>query len=80
MKLKLELSLVCTSPETARGLQQVLEPDNVGVPEGQRFSMRRKGSLLLFVVESKDLMSALSSMEGLLSDISLFRDVSMLAE
>jgi hypothetical protein len=75
MKLKFELCVVCSNSTAARNLASVLQPDNRGVPKDQRFSMERKVHSLFFLVESERIMSALSSIEGVLSDVRLFREV-----
>jgi tRNA threonylcarbamoyladenosine modification (KEOPS) complex Pcc1 subunit len=77
LKAAFSLSIECRDEATAKKLHDVLAPDNRAFPKTQRFSFARKGRILLFKVESDRLLSLLSTLESVLSDVGLFQDVSM---
>jgi len=69
------LKVVCADRAAAESLESVLTPDNVNVPANQRFSMRRRSQTLLFEVSSSRPRSPLSTLQSVLSDIILFREI-----
>jgi hypothetical protein len=79
LRVALEMKVTCSDEEVAEKLEKVLEPDNRGVPHDQRFLMRRRGKALLFEMVSPRPPSALASVESLLNDINLFREVWLLS-
>ena len=79
MKFGARLVVHCASPTVAKSLEDVLTPDNVGVPGAQRFSMSRLERSLTFVVESADLPSLTSTLNSALADAALFQEVWLLS-
>jgi len=80
LKFTFDLMVRCSSGEVARDLESVLKPDNRVLPPDQRFLMKRSedGGAILFRVESPRGPSALASIESLLNDINLFKEVWLL--
>jgi len=74
-----EMRVMCSGGEVAAKLEKVLGPDNRRVPHDQRFLMRRSGKTLLFEMKSPRPLSALASVESLLNDINLFKEVWLLS-
>ncbi len=79
MKTEARLSLRCKNSEVAMKLEQVLAPDNVGIPSDQRFAMTRDGRSLVFVLNSESPASALSTLSSILRDASLFQEIWLLS-
>ena len=79
MRVTLEMKVTCSGGGVAARLEKVLAPDNRGVPNDQRFQMRRSGKRLLFEMNSPRPLSALASVESLLNDINLFKEVWLLS-
>ena len=79
MTVAFEMKVMCSGGEVAAKLEKVLGPDNRGVPHDQRFLMRRSGKTLLFEMNSPRPLSALASVESLLNDINLFKEVWLLS-
>ncbi|MDV3277693.1 MAG: hypothetical protein LYZ69_04410 [Nitrososphaerales archaeon] len=75
MKATFLLRISCTGGATAEKLESVLGPDNVNVPVGQKFRMRRRSKSVSFVISSESLRSPLSSLESVLADVALFREI-----
>jgi hypothetical protein len=73
------LTIKCRDADTANRLEDVLAPDNIGVPRGQRFAMARSGDSLVFLVDSKSLPSLVSTVLSALVDASLFQKVWLLS-
>jgi hypothetical protein len=69
------LMISCKDAPTAGKLESVLGPDNVDVPAGQRFSMRRRSKNLSFAISSDSLRSPLASLQSVLADVALFREI-----
>ncbi len=69
------MKVSCLNPTTARRLASVLAPDNRGVPAEQRFSMKVRTRVVMFAVESEKLLSALTTIQSILRDLSLFREI-----
>jgi len=63
----------------ARQLEDVLAPDNTGVPKDQRFTMRRTGDSLVFLMETGTLPPLVATALSILSDASLFQEVWLLS-
>lgn len=79
MKASGRLTVRCADSGVARRLEEVLTPDNVGVPKDQRFSMSRRGESLIFGMESETLLPLLSTVSSILEDASLFQEVWLLS-
>ena len=79
MRAALRMKVRCNGRETAAQLESVLKPDNRRIPSDQRLMMRRSGRMLLFEMKSPRLLSALASVESLLNDVNLFREVWLLS-
>jgi len=79
MRVKFELKVRCANTGVAEKLESVLQPDNRSVPEDQRFTVVPSGRTLTFRVESARPFSALSSVESLLGDTHLFKEVWLLS-
>jgi tRNA threonylcarbamoyladenosine modification (KEOPS) complex Pcc1 subunit len=79
LRTEARLSLHCKDPEVAIELEQVLTPDNVGMPYDQRFTMTRKGRTLVFVVDSESPVSTSSTLFSILRDVSLFQEIWLLS-
>ncbi|TLX94896.1 MAG: hypothetical protein E6K96_07990 [Thaumarchaeota archaeon] len=79
MRVAFEMKVICSGVEVAAKLERVLGPDNRRVPHDQRFLMRRSGKTLLFEMNSPRPLSALASVESLLNDINLFKEVWLLS-
>lgn len=79
MRAKGRLTVKCEDAAVARRLEEVLAPDNTGVPRDQRFTMRRTGDSLVFLMESEDLPQLASTVLSILSDASLFQEVWLLS-
>jgi hypothetical protein len=73
------LTVRCEGAAVARQLEDVLAPDNTGVPRDQRFTMRRAGDSLVFLMESEALPPLVSTALSILSDASLFQEVWLLS-
>jgi hypothetical protein len=80
MKTEVILSVACSTVAVRESLESVLAPDNAGGPEGMRFSSKRKGTSLEFVVRSESPSSAISTAISLLRDISLYQEVWLLSQ
>jgi hypothetical protein len=74
-----QLTLRCRDAKVAKGLEQVLSPDNAGFPRGQRFAMTRKGRTLLFIVDGEATSSFFSTVYSVLRDASLFQEIWLLS-
>ncbi len=79
MRTGVSLSVTCVNRRVRDQLQSVLAPDNVGGPEGMRFSMNGEGVFLKFLVRSETPATSLSTAISLLKDISLFQEVWLLS-
>ncbi len=79
MKAAFRLSIECRDAGTAEKLLKVLAPDNRAFPKTQRFSSERKGRSLIFRVESDRVLSLLSTLESIASDVCLFQEVWLLS-
>ncbi len=79
MKVTARLSLGCVDVRTADALEQVLAPDNVGIPRDQRFTVSREGNVLLFRCVSDEAASVFSTLNSVLKDSSLFQEVWLLS-
>lgn len=79
MRTALSISVKCKDGQTAAMLVSVLSPDNVGVPRDMMFRMVTRGESVLFAVESDRASSVLSTVHGILDDISLFQEVWLLS-
>ena len=79
MKTKARLTLRCSDADNARSLGEVLAPDNVRVPRGQRLSMHRSSASLEFEADSDQAKSLASTLLSVLSDASLFQEVWLLS-
>jgi len=79
LRVAFEMKVVCSGREVAAKLEKVLGPDNGRVPHDQRFLMKRNGRTLLFEMNSPRPLSALGSVESLLNDINLFKEVWLLS-
>jgi len=79
LRTEARLSLHCKDPEVAIELEQVLTPDNVGMPHDQRFTMTRKDRTLVFVVDSESPVSTSSTLFSILRDVSLFQEIWLLS-
>jgi hypothetical protein len=77
MRTKLLLSFKCN--RSAKALTDVLAPDNRSVPGDQTFIMKRSGSTVTFRIESDRVGSAFTSLDSVLTDASLFQEVSLLS-
>ena len=80
MRAALRMKIKCSGRETAAQLESVLKPDNRKIPSDQRLLMKRSGMTLLFELMSPRLLSAIASVESLLNDVNLFREVWLLSE
>ncbi len=80
MRLAFELKVRCSNREVTKSLESVLRPDNRALPPDQRFLMKtsEEGRSILFRVESPRGSSALATIESLLNDINLFKEVWLL--
>jgi hypothetical protein len=76
LNIKFDLSLRCADATIASELSKVMLPDNRNVPKDQRFTMALEGSTLKFRIVSPRLMPGLSTLESILSDASLFDEIS----
>jgi hypothetical protein len=79
LKSRGRLTVKCESAAVARRLEDVLAPDNTGVPRNQRFAMRRTGESLVFLIESETLPPLVSTVLSILSDATLFQEVWLLS-
>jgi len=79
LKARGRLTIRCKDTETARRLEDVLTPDNVGIPKDQQFAMTRDDGSLVFLVDSMALASLGSTLRSILADASLFQKVSLLS-
>ena len=79
MKIRFDLSLKCEDAAIADKLMAVLLPDNRGFPKDQGFTMALEGPTLKFHILSRRVMPALSTVESILSDASLFHEISRLS-
>lgn len=79
MKLEGRLEIACRDTAVASHLEEVLTPDNVGVPRNQRFSMARVRDSLVFGVESETPASLFSTLISVLRDVALFQEVWLLS-
>ena len=77
MRFAFELKVRCSSREVTKNLESVLRPDNRVLPPDQRFLMKTidEARTIIFRVESPRGSSALASVESLLNDINLFKEV-----
>jgi len=73
------LTVKCRDANTAHRLEDVLTPDNTGLPREQRFTMTRDGDSLVFLVDSESLPSLASTLLSILVDTSLFLKVWLLS-
>lgn len=79
MKTRIALSVKCSSKSARDQLESVLAPDNVGGPEGMRFSVGGAGRSLSFRVRSATASTAISTTVALLRDVALFQEVWLLS-
>ncbi|HME19253.1 MAG TPA: hypothetical protein VKF15_05945 [Nitrososphaerales archaeon] len=79
MKTRGRLTVKCRDAAVARQLEDVLAPDNTGVPKDQRFTMRRTGDSLVFLMETGTLPPLVATALSILSDASLFQEVWLLS-
>ncbi len=79
MRVAFQMKVKCSGGDVATRLQRVLAPDNRGIPPDQGFVMRRSGRTLFFEMNSPRPLSALASVESLLNDINLFKEVWLLS-
>jgi len=75
----LSLTLKLAGADVRKALASVLAPDNEVAPRGLRISMRGKGSVMEFVVDSDSPSSAISTALAFLRDTSLFQEVWLLS-
>ncbi len=79
MKSAVTLTLRLSSSDARKSLASVLAPDNEGLPKGLKLSMKVRGSVFKFVVESDSPPSAVSTVLALLRDTTLFQEVWLLS-
>jgi hypothetical protein len=79
LRTEARLSFHCKDPEVALELEQVLTPDNVGMPHDQRFTMTRRGRTLVFDIGSVSPASTSSTLSSILRDVSLFQEIWLLS-
>ena len=79
MRVRGQLTVACRNVDLARRLEEVLAPDNVSVPQGQRLAMSRAGGTLIFLVDSDTLPPFVSTVLSILTDASLFQEVWLLS-
>lgn len=79
MRTEARLSLRCGDWKVAAAFEQVLAPDNMGIPRDQRFAMSRERRSLLFVIGSESPAPVLSTMSSILRDASLFQEIWLLS-
>ncbi len=79
MKVRFDLTLKCEDEAIADKLRLVLLPDNRGFPKDQGFTTTLEGSTLKFRINSRRVMSGLSTVDSILSDASLFHKISRLS-
>lgn len=77
--MRYSVRIHCADKEVCSKLESVLYPDNLSLPKDQRFTMAKRSESLLVLIESTRMMSALSSLESLLSDVNLFSEVWLLS-
>jgi len=70
-----KLCVLCANESVARRLEAVLSADNANVPKDQSFTMRRKSRTLYFDVTSQRLRSPLTTLNSVVTDIALFREI-----
>jgi hypothetical protein len=74
------LTLTCSRAEEVRALQKVLAPDNEGGPRELEIGVRISGKALNFQIRSKAPSSAITTVLGILRDVSLFEQIWLLSE
>jgi hypothetical protein len=73
------LNLKIATNVARKSLISVLAPDSKRLPDGLRFSMRVKGGVTEFSIESASPSTSLSTVLALLRDIALFQEVWLLS-
>jgi hypothetical protein len=61
-------------------LASVLAPDNVDLPRGLALATSAEGNTLEYTIESESVSTCLSTVLGLLGDITLFQEVWLLSQ
>ena len=69
------LKVDCADAAVARSLESVLAPDNAVVPADQTFSVKRRSGTISFAVSSPKLRSPVTTIQGILADVALFREI-----
>jgi transcription factor Pcc1 len=73
------LTLTCSGKEEARAIQKVLGPDNEGGPRGFMISVGVQDNVVKFLLRSETPSTAISTVLGILRDVSLFEQVWLLS-
>ncbi len=79
MKSRASLKLVLSGVEVREALGSVLAADNEGAPPGLRLSVRERGAAIEFLAESDSASVSISTVLGILRDVSLFEEVWLLS-
>jgi hypothetical protein len=79
LKTRVELSFNCTARDVATRLGAVLSPDNEGAPGGLHLSMSAVEKRVTFQLGSDSPSTALSTVQAILRDASLFEQIWLLS-
>jgi hypothetical protein len=79
LKIRVSLSIACSSIQTGKELARVLAPDNAGAPRDLEIVMNERHGTVYFDIASRSSSTGLSTVMAILGDVALFEQVWLLS-